>query len=216
MPANGHSDFLAHMIDHCAVPGDEQTILQLFRALSAPKLKLKRRFFPPEDGKPAVPDAEVEPIAHDHTMLRAYRGKIQPHLDVFAKGIVLIVTTTFEQANPLLAMYGKAGPKWDPISMSRGSVASRAQGFLHNGFSVLIDAGADVLRRPNGHDSKFAFSTITQWIESDSLILQRLAISGTAGYPMPVTRTIVLLGMGKKPYVGPARNSKDRSAHSLE
>ena len=183
MPANGHSDFLAYMIDHCTVPGDEQTILQLFRALSAPKLKLKRRFFPPEDGKPAVPDAEVEPIAHDYTMGRAYRAKILPHLDVFAKGIALIVTTTFEEANALLVMYGKAGPKWDPISMSRGSVTSGTQDFLHNGFSVLIDAGVDVLRRANENDLKFAFSLIGQWIESDSLILQRLAITGMAGYP---------------------------------
>jgi len=183
MPTNGHSDFLAYMIDHCAVPGDEQTILLLFRALSAPKLKLKRRFFPPEDGKPAAPDAEVEPISHDHTMGRAYRSKIQLHLDVFAKGIALIVTTTFEEANGLLVMYGKAGPKWDPISMSRGSVTSGAQDFLHNGFSVLIDAGVDVLRWANEHDSKFAFSLIGQWIESGSLILQRLAISGIAEYP---------------------------------
>jgi hypothetical protein len=183
MPANGHSDFLAYMIDHCTVPADEQTILQLFRALSAPKLNLKRRFFPPEDGKPVVPDAEVEPIAHDYTMGHAYQAKIQPRLDVFAKGIALIVTITFEEANALLVMYGKAGPKWDPISMSRGSVTSRAQDFLHNGFSVLIDAGADVLRWANEHDSKFAFSLIGQWVESKSLILQRLAISGMEGYP---------------------------------
>ncbi len=46
MPANGHSDFLAYMIDHCTVPADQQTILELFRKLSAPKLRLKRRFFP--------------------------------------------------------------------------------------------------------------------------------------------------------------------------
>ena len=98
MPANGYSDFLAYMIDHCTVPDDQQTILQLFRTLGAPKLKLKRRFFPPEDGKPSVPDAEVVPVARDHTMSRAYRGKIHPHLDVFAKGLALIVTTTFEEA----------------------------------------------------------------------------------------------------------------------
>jgi len=183
IPANGFSDFLAYMIDHCAVPGDEHAILQLFGALSAPKLKLKRRFFPPEDGKPAVPDAEVEPIAHDHTIGRAYRSKIQPHLDVFAKGIALIVTTTFEEANALLVMYEKAAPKWDPISTSRGSVTSRAQDFLHNGFSVVIDAGVELLRWSNEHDSKFAFSLIGQWIESHSLILRRLAISGMAGYP---------------------------------
>lgn len=182
MPANGHSDFLAYMIDHCAVPADQQTILQLFRKLTQPRLRLRRRFFPPEDGKPAIPDAEVEPIAHDHTMIRAYRTKIQPHLDVFAKGVALIVTATFEEANALLLMYGKAGPKWDPISFSRGSVTSRTQDFLHNGFSALIDAGFEVLQWANEHDPKFALSLIGQWIESDSLMLQRLAISGMTGH----------------------------------
>jgi hypothetical protein len=182
MPANAHSDFLAYMIGHCTVPADEHTILQLFRKLSAPRLKLKRRFFPPEDGKPAVPDAEVVLTGHDHWMSHAYRTRIQPHLDVFAKGVALIVTATFEEANALLLMYGKAGPKWDPISLSRGSVFSRTQDFLDNGFSVLIDAGADVLQWANEHQPKFASSLIGQWIESNSLILQRLAISGMTGH----------------------------------
>jgi hypothetical protein len=44
MPANAHSDFLAYMISHCTVAADQYTILQLFRKLSAPRLKLKRRF----------------------------------------------------------------------------------------------------------------------------------------------------------------------------
>ncbi|HEY1901726.1 MAG TPA: SIR2 family protein [Terracidiphilus sp.] len=183
MPANAHSDFLAYMIGDCTVPADLHTILQLFRKLSAPRLKLKRRFFPPEDGKAAVPDAEVVLTGHDHCMSHAYRTKIHPHLDVFAKGVALIVTVTFEEANALLLMYGKVGPKWDPISLSRGSVSSRTQDFLHNGFSVLIDVGADVLQWANEHQPKFASSLIGQWIESNSLILQRLAISGMTGHP---------------------------------
>jgi Domain of unknown function (DUF4020)/SIR2-like domain len=183
MPASGHSDYLAYMIDHCTVPTDQQTVLQLFRKLSAPKLKLKRRFFPPDDGKPALPDAEVVPIGHDHWMSHSYRAKIHPHLDVFAKGVALIVTAAFEEANALMSMYGKADPKWDPISLSRGSVTSRTQDFLHNGFSVLIDAGFDVLQWANEHESKFALSLLGQWIESDSLMLQRLAISGMTGHP---------------------------------
>jgi hypothetical protein len=182
MPADGHSDFLAYMISHCMVPADQQTILQLFRKLSAPKLKLKRRFFPPDDGKPPVPDAEVVPIGHDHWMSHAYLAKIHPHLDVFCKGVALIVTTAFEEANALMLMYGKAGPKWDPISLSRGAVTSRTQDFLHNGFSVLIDAGFDVLQWANERDSKFALSIIGHWIESESLMLQRLAISGMTGH----------------------------------
>lgn len=183
MPANAHSDFLAYMIGHCTVPDDQHTILQLFRTLGAPTLKLKRRFFPPEDGKPSVPDAEVVPVGRDHWMSHAYQTKIHPHLDVFAKGLTLIVTAVFEEARALVLMYGKAGPKWDPISYSRGSVSSRMQDFLHNGFSVLIDAGADVLKWANEHDPKFASSLIGQWIESGAPILQRLAITGMTGHP---------------------------------
>ena len=183
MPANAHSDFLAYMIGHCTVPNDQHTILQLFRKLGAPTLKVKRRFFPPEDGKPSVPDAEVAPVGRDHWMSHAYQTKIHPHPDVFAKGLALIVTAAFEEARALLLMYGKAGPKWDPISYSRGSVSSRMQDFLHNGFSVLIDAGADVLKWANEHDPKFASSLIGQWIESGAPILQRLAITGMTGHP---------------------------------
>lgn len=183
MPANAHSDFLAYMIGHCTVPDDQHTILQLFRKLSAPTLKVKRRFFPPEDGKPAVPDAEVVPVGQDHWMSHAYQTKIHPHLAVFAKGLALIVTAAFEEARALLLMYGRAGPKWDPISFSRGSVNSRIQDFLHNGFSVLIDAGADVLKWANAHETKFASSLIGQWVESGAPILRRLAIGGMTGYP---------------------------------
>jgi hypothetical protein len=183
MPANAHADFLAYMIGHCAVPDDRHTILQLFRKLSAPTLKVKRRFSPPEDGKPAVPDAKVVPVGQDHWMSHAYRTKVHPHLDVFAKGLALIVTTAFEETRALLLMYDEAGPKWDPISFSRGSVASRIQDHLHNGFSLLIDAGADVLRWANEHEPKFASSLIGQWIESDAPILKRLAISGMAKHP---------------------------------
>ena len=183
MPANAHSDFLAYMIGHCTVPDDQHTILQLFRKLGARTLKVKRSFFTPEDGKPSLPDAEVAPVGHDHWMSHAYQTKIHPHLDVFAKGLALIVTGAFEQARTLLLMYGKAGPKWDPISFSRGSVSSRMQDFLHNGFSVLIDAGADVLKWANEHDPKFASSLIGQWIESDAPILRRLAITGMTGHP---------------------------------
>ena len=182
MPANAHSDFLAYMIGHCTVPDDQHTILQLFRKLGAPTLKVKRRFFPPEEGKPSVPDAEVVPVGHDYWMSHAYQTKIHPHLDVFGKGLALIVTAAFEEARALLLMYGKAGPKWDPISSSRGSVSSRAQDFLHNGFSVLIDAGADVLHWANEREPKFASSLIAQWIESSAPILQRLAISGMTGH----------------------------------
>ena len=48
---------------------------------------------------------------------------------------------------------------------------------------MLIDAGADVLKWANDHDSKFASSLIGQWIESGAPILQRLAITGMTGLP---------------------------------
>ncbi len=169
------------MIGHGTVPEDQHSILQLFRKLVAPTLRLKRRFFPVEDGKPAAPDAEVVPIGSDHWTSHAYQTKIRPHFAVFAKGLASIVTVTFEEARMMLVMYEKAGPKWDPISYSRGAVASRTQDHLRNGFSSLIDAGADILRWADEHDPKYATSLIGQWIESDAPILRRLAIAGMAG-----------------------------------
>lgn len=183
MPANAHADFLAYIISYSTVPDDQQSILQLFRKLIAPTLNLKRRYFSAEDGKPAAPDAEVVSFGKDYWTGHAYQTKIHPHLDVFAKGVASIVTATFEEARTLLLMYDKAGPKWDPISYFRGSVASRMQDHLHNGFSVLIDAGADVLGWANEHEPKFASSLIDQWIESNAPIMRRLAISGMTGHP---------------------------------
>ncbi len=181
MPVNGQSNFLAYMIGHSTVPEDQHSILQLFRKLVAPTLRLKRRFLLVEDRNPAVPDAEVVPIGSDHLTTHAYRKKILPHLDVFAKGLASTVALTFEEARTMLVMYEKAGPKWDPISYSRGAVASRMQDHLRNGFSTLIDAGADILRWADQHDPKYATSLIGQWIESDAVILRRLAIAGMAG-----------------------------------
>ncbi len=98
------------MIGHGTVPEDQHSILQLFLKLVAPTLRLKRRFFPVEDGKPAVPDAEIVPIGSDHWTSHAYQTKIRPHLDVFAKDLAPIVTVTFEEARTMLVMYEKAGP----------------------------------------------------------------------------------------------------------
>ena len=185
-PANMHSDLLAYIIDHCAIPDDQQTVLQLFRGLTSPSLRLRKRFFPPEDGKPVVPDAEVVPIGSDHSVTRAYQAHIRPHVGSLAHGLALIVTSAFEEARTLLLMYGKAGDNWDPVSFGRGSTASRVQDHLRNGFSVLIDAGVDVLDWANLHKPKFAAALIAQWIESDAPILRRLAITGMVHHP-PLT-----------------------------
>jgi Domain of unknown function (DUF4020)/SIR2-like domain len=184
MPANAHSDFLAYMIGHCTIPDDRHTVLQLFRGLTSPTVRLKRRFFPPEDGKPAVPDAEVVCIGRDHSVTHAYQAHLLPHIGTLASGLAPIVTSVFEEVRTLLLMYGKAGPKWDPISFSRGSTASRIQDHLRNGFSVLIDAGVDVLRWANEQKPTFASALIAQWIESDAPILRRIAITGMTHHPL--------------------------------
>jgi hypothetical protein len=186
MPVNSHSDFLAYMIGHCTIPDDQHTVLQLFRRLTLPTVRLKRRFLPSDEDKPTVPDAEVVPIGSDYSVTHAYHTRLRPHIGALASGLALIVTSAFEETRTLLLMYGKAGPKWDPISFSRGSTASRIQDHLRNGFSVLIDVGIDVLLWANEKKPTFASALIAQWIESDAPILRRLAITGMTHHP-PLT-----------------------------
>jgi len=183
MPTKANSDFLAYMIGHCTFPDDQHTILQLFRKLTTPVLQLRRRFRLSDDDRAAVPDAEVVPIGSDYWVTHVYQSHLRPHIDVLARGLTLIVTSAFEETRTLLLMYGKAGPRWDPISFSRGSTASRIQDHLRNGFSALIDAGADVLHWANEHEPDFASVLISQWIESSAPILRRLAITGMTRNP---------------------------------
>ena len=109
----------------------------------------------------------VDPTCENFSKIRS----CSPDEDTCSPGC-LCQAATFEEARSLLFMYGKAGPGWDPISFSRGSVSSRTPDFLHNGFSVLIDAGADVLKWANEHQPKLASTLIGQWIESDAPILK--------------------------------------------
>jgi len=183
MPSNAQSDFLAYMIGHCTLPDDQHAVLQLFRRLTAPTLRLKRRFFPPDEGEPQKPDAEVAPIGSDHWVGHIYQTNLRPHLASLANGLSLIVTSSFEEARSLSSMYGKTGQKWDPISFSRGSTASRMQDHLHNAFSVLIDAGADILLWANENKPVFASALIGRWIDSEAPILRRLAITGMTHHP---------------------------------
>ena len=178
MPTNPNADLLAYMIRHCTMPEDKHTVLQLFRRLTAPVLQLRRRYSWGADEKAGTPDAEVVPIGKDYWVNHVYSSHLKPHLDVLAKDLAVIVTSAFEEARSLSMMYGKAGPKWDPISFSRGATASRAQDHLHNGFSALIDAGADVLRWGSEYDHSLSSALIRQWIDSDAPILRRLATTG--------------------------------------
>jgi len=75
-------------------------------------------------------------------------------------------------------MYGKAGSTWDPISFSRGSIESHVQDHLRNSFSTLIDTGVDVLRWANESKPELAKVLVSQWIDSSSTLLKRLAIFG--------------------------------------
>jgi len=183
MPSNAQSDFLAYMIGHCTLPDDQPAVLQLFRKLTAPKLRLKRRFFPPDEGESQKPDAEVTPIGSDHWVTHVYQTNLRPHLASLANELSLIVTSSFEEARSLLSMYGKTGQKWDPISFSRGSTASRMQDHLRNAFSVLIDIGVDVLVWANENRPAFASALIGRWIDSEAPILRRLAITGMTHHP---------------------------------
>ncbi len=183
MPPKADSDLLAYMITHCVFPDDRHTTLQLLKRLTAPVLQLQRRFVLSPNER-ALPDAEIIPVGSDFWVTHVYNSHVRPHIGMLAKDLAHIVTSTFEEARALLSMYGKANDNWDPISSSRGAVASHDQDHLRNGFSALIDAGADVLHWANEHQPSFASALIAQWIESSAPILRRLAITGMTLHPL--------------------------------
>lgn len=198
MPARANSDFLAYMVKHCTMPDDRDCVIQIFRKLTEPTVSLRQRFLSQDDGRETPPDMEVTPRGSDHWVSDIYRSHILPNQDVFARDLAIAVTSAFEDARAALVTYGKAGPSWDPISHSRGAVSSRIQDHLRNAFSVLIDAGADVLKWANEKDSDLFHALVTLWITSKAPILRRLAIAGMAGDSRSTSDSILSWAISKK------------------
>jgi hypothetical protein len=181
-PPNARSDVLQYIFSHCTYPDDEVTALLLFEYLTRPKLHFKESLQLTLGGEEPrrKTDVELKCAGSDYWLRIGWNETFASQLDTLARRLSPIVSFHLTAARRLLVSFGKANETWDPLSFSRGIIESRMQDHLHDGFSMLIDAGAAVMQWACEHDFDWTDALINDWFASESPLLRRLAIFGLA------------------------------------
>ena len=172
---------LEYVLSRCKYPDDADVALLLFEHLTRPQLRLKESLkWPGKDSELRESiDAEIDCSGSEHWLAKAWNELFAPNLNTLAKRISTIVSSHLNYARRLHIGFEKSR-SFDRLSFSRGMVESRSQDHLRSGFSVLVDAGAGVLEWSAQHNHQWLTALSTDWFESDSPLLRRLAIYATA------------------------------------
>ena len=176
-----HDDNLEYVLSHCKYPDDARVALLLFEHLTRPRLSFKEALrWPGKDTKRRESiDMEVECGGSEHWLAKAWNDIFAPNLNALARQVSTIVSSHLNYARRLHIGFEKS-TSFDRLSFSRGMVESRSQDHLRSGFSVLVDAAAAVLEWSAQHNHQWLTALSTDWFESDSPLLRRLAIYATA------------------------------------
>jgi len=178
---NYEKDLLEYILGNCRYPDNSISALLLFDSLTKPTIRLKKSFRMSEKQGESATSTTVEVVCSgsDHGLGGAWSTLFEPNLQHFAKQLIPVITSHLTLAYRLHASYGVATDMWDPISFDRGMIESRQQDHLFDGFSVLLEVSASVMRWVCDNDRVLADALIAQWFTSESVLLKRLAIYGT-------------------------------------
>ncbi len=171
---------LMRLLNKCADTSDIPTAVMLFRFLLRPRLTI--------DPAWAVLSTNAEPrlsvevaLGGDSRELRDVWDKaLKAHIASWHRELLGLATNWFHEAFGLLRAAGRLGDAWDPMSYRRSAIEPHEQDRLSDEWGLAIDVARDVIEWVVEHDSVLANATIESWAGSEPLLLQRLAIYGTA------------------------------------
>jgi hypothetical protein len=172
-PPSGAPDLLEYILGHCRFPEDQDVAFLLFSALTAPEISLESRYGASADALPFR--LEVATFGSEFWLNHVWMTFFKPNLAAFAHQLLGIVTAHLAHARTLLTCYA-SGSVWDSLNFGRGMIESRTQDHLNSGMSVVLDAGAELVRWSASEMPSLTVSMSEAWIGQDSPLLRRLAI----------------------------------------
>lgn len=158
-------------------------IVVLLDFLLQPLPSLRPRFFLGEEGEgpPIEVDLEIDLQGDDYWLGEIWNNKIKPNLDDYAIELLPILTSAVVRCHFILRASGGASPTWDPTSYSRVAIEDQAiGGGVRHPTDLLIDAARDITEHLLSTDIGRAKSLISDWLSSESPVLQRLAVHTVA------------------------------------
>ncbi|HEX2050512.1 MAG TPA: hypothetical protein VHJ34_07755 [Actinomycetota bacterium] len=155
------------------------SVLLLFGFLVQPLASLSPRFVLGDDGDgpPVEVDYEVDLRGDDYWLGQIWKERIKPSLSDYVIELAPIVTSALSGCHHILRASGRATSYWDPTNYQRVAVEDQAiGGGVRHPVDPLIDAARDIVEHLLTTQIDRAKSLITDWLASESPLLQRLAV----------------------------------------
>jgi hypothetical protein len=173
-----HARLLVQLLKRCSVPTLRDTAIVLLSWLTRPRLKLDARWPSVDTSEHLVVRSDIELPVDRRGLEEAWNAAVKPHLDQFYAVLWPILTSQLLTAHQLLRATRPSDGVYDPLSAARSAIEPHEQDSHKDEWVVLIDITRDVLDWMLEHEPADATRVIDQWLQSEPLILQRLAIHG--------------------------------------
>ena len=152
-------------------------ILQIFAAMSKSRLLLEPGFArSADDGNDQPPRANLPLVCGHHILNEIWEKGLQPNLDQAAKPLLSLVVRRIEDQHRTLYAWNQGAQKWDYVSNHRWAIEPHDQNMNDSAIDVLINAARDSLEWLASNQVDSAALWCTLLIDSDVLLLRRLAI----------------------------------------
>ena len=175
-PPQPYSYLLLSLGKRCMEAGLTDSLLGVFRLMSAVKTSIKQRLtISQEDPGPST-TAEVVQVHGHHELNELWEKGLKPNLDYVAEPLLGQLVDSFTARHHTLCAWQAAGRDWDPDSYHRSAIEPHEQDKYPQSGDVLIDAARDSLEHLVTTQPEIAASWCDQLIRSDVPILRRLAV----------------------------------------
>jgi len=175
---------LVQLLKRCTAPALRDAAIVLLSWLTRPRLELDARWPSIDVSDRLVVRSDIQLAADRRGLEEAWNAAIKPHLDRFYAVLWPILTSQFLTAHQLLRATRASLDGYDPLSAARSAIEPHEQDTHKDEWVVLIDMTRDVLEWMLEHVPAEATRVIDQWLNSEPLILQRLAIHGLRADPL--------------------------------
>jgi hypothetical protein len=173
-----HARLLVQLLKRCSVPTLRDTAIVLLSWLTRPRLKLDARWPSVDTSEHLVVRSDIELPVDRRSLEEAWNAAVKPHLAEFYAVLWPILTSQFLTAHQMLRATRASDGGYDPLSAARSAIEPHEQDSHKDEWVVQIDITRDVLDWMLEHERNEATRLIDQWLKSEPLILQRLAIHG--------------------------------------
>ncbi len=173
-----HVRLLVQVLKRCTGSALRDAAIVLLSWLTRPRLELDARWPSIDTSDRLVVRSDIQLAAGRRELEEAWNAAVKPHLDEFYPMLWPILTSQLLTAHGLLRATRASDSGYDPLSAARSAIEPHEQDIHKDEWIVLIDMTRDVLEWMVEHVPSEATRLIDHWLNSESLILQRLAIHG--------------------------------------